>query len=102
MDSVVGQGLRDADGAGGDGVGGMIEVLSRSDDDPPIFALRIASDDPYAELGAWLEDRGEVERVVLHLTGGADLLSDEVDRLSQVRGVRIRVIAEGMDEPVLT
>lgn len=82
-------------------MGDMIKVISMSDDEPPIFALRMASDEPYRELGAWLQEQKDVERVVLHLAGGADLLSDELDELSKVHGVRIRVIAKGMDEPVL-
>jgi hypothetical protein len=77
----------------------MIEIMSRSEDDPPIFALRVVSDEPFRELGAWLHDRSEVERVVLDLSAGADLGSDEVDELAARHQVRIKVIAEGTGEP---
>jgi hypothetical protein len=80
------------------GVAGMIEFISKSNDDPPIFALRIAGNDPAEEVGTWLEEKGDVQRVELHLAGGAGIGQGEVDELSDRHQVSIHVVTEATNE----
>jgi hypothetical protein len=72
----------------------VIELIGRSDDDPPIFALRVSGDASAHDVRRWLEDAGEVERVEIHLAPGSHIDSAHIQELSTA-AVEVRVVGEG-------
>jgi hypothetical protein len=80
----------------------MIELIGKSDDDPPIFALRVTGYRAADQLRAWLSDSATVRRIEVRLDAGADLSSDDVARLSRQHAVRIEVAEGGAGESAST
>lgn len=73
-----------------------IEFTGLSDDDPPIFRVMIAGDDPADTLDGWLSEKPDVQRVhVTTVTTTATLGHEAIAHLSELHHVSISVEERG-------
>ena len=77
----------------------MLEVIGRSDDDPPIFALRVAGRDAAREVSRWLTQNADVTQIRVFAESADDLSPRDVEALIDQHSVEIEV-AEFQGEPV--
>lgn len=75
-----------------------IEFTGLSDDEPPIFRVMIAGDDPAVTLDSWLAEQPHVQRVhVTTVTTSSTLGHEAIAHLSERHHVSISVEERGRE-----